>query len=258
MKKQLVLLLFLTIFFTQHSAAAESEQKYYYDLAIQGNEQYTAGNYDSAITLYSQVVNANISSANLFYNLGNSYFKVNELAPSIYYLEKAQKLAPFDKDISFNLEMAKDQIPDRIKDVPTPILAKSWSFIRNLLTIDGWGIFGTISFCIFILLIGFYLLSTNVSLKKLSFFLSMGFLLATILSLTLGFSALNYVKSKNQAIVFTGSLSVKSEPKQSSSDLFIVHEGTSVNVLEELNNWVRISLPDGNEGWAPLEDLKRY
>ena len=145
MKKQLVLLLFLTIFFTQHSAAAESEHKYYYDLALQGNEQYTAGNYDSAITLYSQVVNASISSANLFYNLGNSYFKVNELAPSIYYLEKAQKLAPFDKDISFNLEMAKDQIPDRIKDVPTPILAKSWSFIRNLLTIDGWGIFGTIS-----------------------------------------------------------------------------------------------------------------
>ena len=92
----------------------------------------------------------------------------------------------------------------------------------------------------------------------MAFFLSIGFLLATIGTLTLGFSALNYVQSENQAIVFSGSLSVKSEPKQSSSDLFIVHEGTRVSVLEEVNNWVRISLPDGNEGWAPLEELKRY
>ena len=255
MKKQLILLLFLT---TLVFGSQAKDNEYYYSLALQGNEQYTAGNYDSALTLYSQVVNSNFSSANLFYNLGSTCFKLNQLAPSIYYLEKAQKLAPFDKDIAFNLSMAKDQIPDRIKDVPTPILEKSGAFIRNLLSIDAWAILGTISFSLFISLIGFYLLSTSVSLKKMAFFLSIGFLLATLGTLTLGFSAMNYVKSENQAIVFAGSLSVKAEPKQSSLDLFIVHEGTCVNVLEEVNNWFRISLPDGNEGWAPLEDLKRY
>ena len=255
MKKQLILLLFF-IALVLGSEAKDNE--YYYSLALQGNEQYADGNYDSALTLYSTVVNSDFASANLFYNLGSTYFKLNQLAPSIYYLEKAQKLAPFDKDIAFNLSMANDQISDRIKDVPTPILGKSAAFIRNLLSIDAWAVLGTLSFLLFISLIGFYLLSNSISLKKMAFFLSIGFLLATIGTLTLGFSALNYVQSENQAIVFSGSLSVKSEPKQSSSNLFIVHEGTRVSVLEEVNNWVRISLPDGNEGWAPLEELKRY
>lgn len=240
------------------NALKSNGDDYYYNLAIQGNEQYSAGNYDSALTLYSQVVNANFSSANLYYNLGNTYFKLNQLAPSIYYFEKAHKLAPFDKDIEFNLSMAKDQITDRIQDVPTPFLEKSWAFIRNLLSIDGWGILGTITFALFVILIGFYLLSTNITFKKLAFFLSLGFLVVAVASCSLGFSALSYVTSENEAVVFAGSLSVKSEPNFGASDLFIVHEGTCVSVLEETNNWVRISLPDGNEGWAPLEDLKRF
>ena len=254
--KQLTILLFSLISLSINGFGNDHE--HYQQLALSGNEQYEAGNYDSARTLYAQVVNSNFASVNLYYNLGNTYFKLNQLAPSIYYLEKASKLAPFDKDIEFNLNMAKDQITDRIKDVPTPILQQGWFKVRNLLSIDGWGILATTAFALFILFIGYYLLSANVSLKKMAFFLSLGFFLLTAASLIFGFSAKNYVTSENQAVVFAGSLSVKAEPRASSSDLFIVHEGTTVNVLEEVNDWVRLSLPDGNEGWAPLSELKQF
>ncbi len=253
--KKLIALLFA---FNALAAFAGSETNYYYQLAQSGNQAYEQGEYDSAITLYSKVVNANFASPNLFYNLGNSYFKTNNLAPSIYYLEKAHKLAPFDKDIEFNLNMARSQITDRINSVPQPIVVKVWSYVRNLMSIDSWAILCVVAFMIFVVLIGFYLLSASVALKKLAFFTSFGFLLTALLSITSGLSAYNYVKSENQAVVFAGSLSVKAEPKSSSADLFIVHEGTTVNVLEEVNKWVRVSLPDGNEGWAPLEDVKRF
>ncbi len=231
---------------------------HYYNIALQGNQQYEAGNYDSALTLYSSLVNANFSSANLYYNLGNTHYKLNELAPAIYYLEKAKKLAPFDKDIEFNLNMAKRQIVDRIEDVPQPIIERAWFYLRSLMAIDSWAVLGTLTFALFILLIGFYALSAKVYVKKLAFFTSLGFLFLAASSLIFGYSAMNYVKSEKQAVVFIGSLSVKAEPNSSSSDLFIVHEGTTVNVIEVVNNWARVSLPDGNEGWAPLEDIKRF
>ncbi|UTW62124.1 tetratricopeptide repeat protein [bacterium SCSIO 12741] len=238
--------------------ALEDNAARYDNLFQMANEAYEQGEYDTAVSLYSQVVNAGYSSARLYYNLGNAFFKSEQLAPAILYYEKAAKLAPADGDIRFNLEMANSQIYDKIESVPTPFLEQSWSFFRNLLSARGWGVLTLICFTGFLALLAFYLITPGVSLKRISFFGFMVLLFLAIIGFVAGQSARNYILSKDQAIVFSPSLNVKAEPKNSSADLFVIHEGTKVSVLEQNISWSRVALPNGNEGWVPTDEIEPF
>lgn len=252
-----ILLLSILTFFTSIISFANGDE-FYNQLVEKGNLAYDNGEYDSSITFYSQVVNSDFQSSTLFYNLGNAYFKDKQLAPAIYYYEKALKLSPSDPDIRFNLEMANSQIVDKVSKKPVPILDQAYLGISSILTPNQWGYATDILFTLLLLFLTVYLLSRSISLKRLSFFGSFGLLLLFIVSSTVGQMVKNRLLIEDQAIVFTGTVTVKAEPKLNSSDLFVIHEGTKVAVLESGEIWLRIALPDGNEGWARKQDVKMF
>jgi tetratricopeptide (TPR) repeat protein len=231
---------------------------FYTDIYQKANQAYELGQYDSAIEYYSQVVNANFESRNLYYNLANSYFKNSELAPAIYYYEKANKIAPNDPDVRFNLELANSQIVDKVEKKPDPILSKIYDGISTLLSPNQWAWLSIISLFLALLFITTFLLSESQILKRLTFFGTFGWMFLFLVSFVLASLLKNDLLNQNEAIVFTSTVNVKSEPKLSSADLFVIHEGTKVSVLQLEENWSRISLPDGNEGWVPSEDIKAF
>ncbi|MGB0404088.1 MAG: tetratricopeptide repeat protein [Salibacteraceae bacterium] len=235
-----------------------ADNTFYNDLVEKGNAAYEAEQYDSAITLYSQTVNANFQSTSLFFNLGNAYYKSNQLAPAIFYYEKALKLSPNSPDIKFNLKMANSQITDKVAEKPVPISTQVYQSVSSLLSSNGWGILVLVLLTLALGFLAVYLISANSSIKQLSFFGAMGLFLLFLLSFALGNRVKAELITKDQGIVFTSTLNVKSEPKLSSSVLFVIHEGTKVNVLETQQDWHRIALPDGNEGWVQSVDIQSF
>ena len=252
--KQLIFSL-LAIVCLQYTSKAN---EFYEELFEQGNQVYDLGEYDSAISIYSQVVNANFQSPLLYYNLGNAYFKSNQLAPAIYYYEMALKMDPSNADIQFNLEMANSQIADRIQKKPTPILTQAYLGISTLLSPNSWGYATLILFVLALTLLTLYLLSGNSSVKQLSFFAAIGLFGSFALAFGIGQMVKSDWTKQDKGIVFTSTLNVKAEPKLAAADLFVIHEGTKVDVLEQADNWIRIALPDGNEGWVQTVDVKTY
>ncbi|MBD78728.1 MAG: hypothetical protein CL840_07400 [Crocinitomicaceae bacterium] len=253
---RLILLSILSICFINRSWS--NGDQFYNQLVEAGNKAYDESKYDSAITFYSQVVNADFQSATLFYNLGNAYFKDMQLAPAIYYYEKALKLSPSDADIKFNLEMANSQITDKMPKKPVPILDRGFIMVSSLLTPNSWGVLTVVLLVLAIGLFASYLLSSSVSIKRLSFFGSLGLTCICFTSGIIGQMVKSNLITKDQAIVFVSTLTVKSEPRLNSADLFVIHEGTKVAVLEDGEKWLRIALPDGNEGWARADDVKTF
>lgn len=251
-----LLLALIFSFVTTFAVGGEDER--YVELFELGNNSYEQGAYDSATLYYSQILNAGYESSQLLFNLGNAYFKSGQLGAAIYFYERASKMAPNNPDILFNLKMANSQITDKIESVPKPLLTSFLEWIRNLFSTDGWGWFTVLSFIIGLICLGTYLFTDSINIKKISFF---SFIILIGLSLfagSFGYVSLCAVSDEDEAIVFAASLSVKAEPKPSSSDLFVIHEGTKVALIEKTDEWCRVSLPDGNEGWVPLKEIKTY
>ena len=254
MRKTIMLALFLSLI----SFSFANNSEFYNSLIDKGNLAYDEGKYDSSITFYSQVVNADFQSATLFYNLGNAYYKNQELAPAIFYYERALKLTPSDPDIKFNINMANQLITDKIQEKPVAILTQAYQWVSTIFTLDQWCMATIIFLIMGLVFMSVYLLTQNVGIKRLSFFGAIGLFALHISAVIIGQMVKNSLNTKNNAIVFTGTLTVKSEPKINSSALFVIHEGTKVTVFQDGETWLRIALPDGNEGWAKAEDLKTY
>lgn len=222
----------------------------------EGNEAYTNKNYKAAIELYEQISREGFESAELYYNLGNAYLKLNQLGKSILYFEKAKKINPFDEDINFNLQIANQKTLDNLEEDQESMIKRWWFNFLNIFTLTTWA---AITIVLFALGLGFYLLYVFSSNKKLkiSFF-------ATALSCLILFGATFFFASqKNRiqegtkyAIVLAGSVTAKSAPING-ADLFILHEGSKVKILESQQDWIKIKLSNNNVGWIPAGSTHR-
>ncbi|MBT8184884.1 MAG: tetratricopeptide repeat protein [Eudoraea sp.] len=219
-------------------------------------EAYNAGDYDKAITLYDQIIEKGEHSAALYFNLGNSYYKLNQIAPSIYYYEKALLLNPQDPEIRTNLAYAQNMTLDAIEVLPETGISKIYRRITGQLSFDQWAYTTVIFLVLFVLAyLAFYFLH-NATKKRIAFISSLSFLLISIIAVIFAFMQFTQFKAEQPAIIFAEEVSVKSEPNQRSGEAFVLHEGTKVNVLEQLNEYKKIQLVDGKTGWVPSEDLK--
>jgi tetratricopeptide (TPR) repeat protein len=220
------------------------------------NQLYQKGEFQKAIDTYEMVLSSHIEAPELYFNLGNAYYKTGQIAPAILNYERAKLLAPNDKDIKYNLKLARQSVLDKLEVLPD-IFYKRWiSGIRNAFHADVWAYFSISLFILSLLFACFYLYSNRSLLKKLGFFFAI---------IALGFSALTYSfsseKSKDitireHAIIFTPSVTVKGSPDDSGTDLFVLHEGTKVKVLESIGDWNNIELSDGNTGWLKKNDIE--
>jgi tetratricopeptide (TPR) repeat protein len=226
------------------------------DLFKQGNEQYSKGNYKAAVQLYQDILNQGYQSTAAYFNLGNAYYKLGEIPSALLYYEKAHKLTPGDADINFNIQLCNLKTTDKIEAAPQFFLSKWWDSIVLGFSISTLAVLSIVFFILGFAVLSYYLFAVSVSLKKATFFAALSLLVVGLFIVLLAADQSHYFASHHQAIVFNNSVTVKSEPGQASKDLFVIHDGTKVDVLEDENGWQRIRLANGNEGWIKASDSK--
>lgn len=243
------ILLILTIVISANLFASNNA------LLDSGNTYYSNGEFEKAITAYETIVKSGLESAELYYNLGNAYYKENNLPYSILNYERAKLLAPDNEDINFNLELTKGHIVDKIDELPELIIS-SWykNFVASMSS-NSWSVMSIIAFIIFLFLLSVFFLIRYSSIKKISFYL--GFLM-----LVISFSTFIFAKKQkeltlnhNGAIIVTPSVTAKSEPNKNATDLFLIHEGLKVTVTQKNSKWYEIKISDGNIGWVKKDDI---
>ncbi len=247
--KKLFYLIVFTLSFTMYAQTSN-------ELFAKANSFYNKGNYTEAIELYEKIESSNEVSSELYYNLGNSYYKLNKVGPSIYNYEKALKLDPSNIDASNNLIFAKRLSLDRVEDLPKSALQKFNQNYISKIDYNQWAIITVIfAFISSILFLLYYF--TVVSYKKRIYFstsIITLFLLITCLSIS--FHQFNKNQNTIEAIVYNSEVSIKNEPTNDANESFILHEGTKVFVLDGVDDWKKIRLSDGKIGWLKKKDIK--
>ncbi|MBE9485330.1 MAG: tetratricopeptide repeat protein [Bacteroidetes bacterium] len=227
------------------------------DLITQGDSAYNSEMYTEAISNYEAVLDQGFESAQLYYNLGNAYFNINMLPAAILNYERAKVLAPADADIDFNLNIANSMIPDKIEPVPEIFYIRWWKSLRNSFNLYTWTIASISIFVMLILCAGIFFLSRNILMRKFAFWSGIFFILFSIAGFSMTYTRYDIQSKHLEAIVFDPTITVKSSPNQLGKDLFVIHEGTKVFILEEINEWCNIKIANGSAGWLPATSIKR-
>ena len=227
------------------------------DAAIkEANEAYSNEEYGKAAELYQSVLNENGESANIYYNLGNCYYKMNRIAPAILNYERALLLNPGNQDIRFNLEMSYLKAVDKIEPVGHFFLEDWMAAIRNLYAANQWAYTGIVCFLLLITCLVLFFFSRKITLKKIGFYAGIAFLLLTIVSNIFAYKQKEKLVNRNTAIVFAPTVTIKSSPSASGNDLFLLHEGTKITIKTRLGNWYEMETADGHIGWIPETDIE--
>lgn len=226
-------------------------------LWIVGTEAYTAGRFEQARDAWLSLYSAGLSSPELCTNIGNAYYKIDDNAHAILYYERALKLDPSYDDARHNLKFAQSRNRDRIDVVPEFFLV---SMIRNLgwkMDSNSWAVLSIILFAGFLAMLLLYRLGRSASSRKTGFFV--GIVLLLLFAGALGFASWqksDFMKA-DEAIVVSPVVSIKSAPgAENSKDLFILHEGTKVRLLDSVGSWLNIELSDGRQGWIMSENVE--
>lgn len=244
MKKLVYIFLLITqVFFAQGGFEA-------------GNDLYNKGQYEQAIDAYSTVLSAKKQSAELYYNIGNCYYKLNKVAPAIYNYEKALVLSPNNLEVLNNLRFAQKRTVDEIKVIPKVGFGKLVRDFTAIYNYDTWA-WIAVGFSAFFLLgfLGYYF--SAASLLKRVFFVAMFVLLIfLIVSVAAAIFEKSHALNERPAIVFADRTEVKSEAQSKSSKVIDLHEGTKVYVKKVLGRWKKIQLTDGTVGWIDSEAIR--
>lgn len=243
--------LFILLFCFSFLAIAQNSK-----LFESANSLYNEGKYQEAINSYLKISESKEHSAALYFNLGNSYYKLNQVAPSIYYYEKALQLSPSDSDIKTNLLFAQNMTVDALEVLPQTGLSKIIQNIIGKLSYHTWAILAIIFVILFVTSFLLYYFSAYQNKKRLFFVISMVAFLICLFSLLFAFNQKNHIKNKKPAIIFAQEIGINAEPNNRSEEIFILHEGTKVNVEEEMGDWKKIRLVDGKTGWLPSSEIK--
>jgi tetratricopeptide (TPR) repeat protein len=219
-------------------------------------EDYNAGNYEAAAKKYLEILDGGSHSAALYYNLGNCYYKLNKIAPSIYYYEKALMLSPNDAEVKGNLAFARNMTLDDIEALPETGVSKFMNQITGLMGFDQWSRMAIAFIFFFVCFYIAYYYLRYASHKRLAFSASMACLMLAAVSVFMAYLQYSKYMSEQPAIVFAEEAVVKTEPNDRSTESFTLHEGTKVQVLESLNEWDKIQLADGSTGWIQKKDVK--
>jgi len=222
----------------------------------QGNTLYNDGNYIEAIDKYTAILDSGNHSAALYFNLGNTHYKLNHIAPSIYYYEKALQLSPNDKEIKNNMVFAKNMTIDAVDVIPEAGFSKLIKIATNFMSFENWAKLSIVSVILFVILFLIYYFAYSSSRKRLAFIGSAILIFLLILTLFFAFQKYRLDENDNPAIVFAQEAQIKSEPNLRSAEAFKLHEGTKVQVLDTVNNWKKVKLTDGKTGWISNSDIK--
>lgn len=218
---------------------------------------YAKEDYAKAIELYEGILKNDGESPEIYYNLGNAYYKAGKIAPAVLNYERTLVLEPGDGDARFNLQIAKQKTVDKIEPLGEFFLARWFRAIQNMATADSWAKMGIVCFILFIGCLILFFFSKWLRLKKVGFYVGILLLLMVIFANIFAKNQKDELINQIHAIVFSPTVTVKSSPDASGTDLFILHEGTKVLVKSTLGDWSEIELEDGNVGWMPSKDIEK-
>lgn len=227
------------------------------ELITAADSAYASKRYTEAIANYESILEQGYESAALYYNLGNAYFNINDLPAAILNYERARVLSPRDPDIEFNLSIANSMIPDKIESVPEIFYVRWWKSLRDSFNLYTWTVISLGVFMLLVISAGFFILSRQMALRRAAFWLGIVFILLSAAGFATTYSKYDIQSKHLYAIVFDPTITVKSSPNQSGKDLFVIHEGTKVFIMEEINGWCNIRIANGSDGWLPSSSIVR-
>jgi tetratricopeptide (TPR) repeat protein len=216
----------------------------------QANALYAAGQYDSATVLYQELVDRGLSNFELQYNLGNAQFKRGAMGPAILAYERASQFKPRNEDLQHNLALARLNIHDKIDPLPRSAFNRISKGLFGLMPTDTWALVSLAALWFGLLLFAIYAFGIRLSWRRIGFFGALVAVVFFILTLVLTLARSDMDHKDRGAVILAPSVIVKSEPNESATNLFILHEGLSLQVLESVDMWSRVRMPDGNVGWV--------
>lgn len=244
MYKKFILILFVVASFK--ISFAENIQQYIDSAEV----YYTNSKYEQAADMYKKVLTSGYESGLLYYNLGNAYYKQNKITDAILNYERAKLYIPNNKDLLFNLEMANRNITDKIDEVPEFFVITWWKAFIGIFTSDTWAIISMSSFVLLLSFVFLFFFTRTYSLKKLSFWLGIILLFLSFSSFIFASKTKKEIEKHNTAIIFEPVINVKSSPGDVGTELFVLHEGTKIEITQTSGDWIEIKLANGNKGWV--------
>jgi len=227
-----------------HSLAANPQET-----LQKANQAYVSEEYALAAELYESIIAQGYEAAELFYNLGNAYFRQNKIGRAILNYERSLKLNPGKEDTQFNLRVANASIVDQITPIPLIFYKRWWNGIYSLLSNDGWALAGVLFLSFAMVGLGVFVVFRSVKTKKTALGFSLLLLLLAVISILAARATYYQSFVSEEAIVMVSRTSVRSSPSADSPDLFFIHEGTKGRLTGELGEWYEIRLANGNTGW---------
>jgi tetratricopeptide (TPR) repeat protein len=217
---------------------------------------YAAEHYQQAAQCYESVLKNGVS-ADLYYNLGNCYYRMDDMTRAVLNYERALLLSPGDRDVRLNLQMARSKTIDKIVPESEMFFVTWYHSLINLMSVDGWARLALVSLVIAIILALAYLFSDLIWLRKLGFFGGLLLLLTFVLSNLFAYQQSQVLEHRSGAIIIRSAVNVKSTPASNGTDLFILHEGTKVTITDaSMKEWREIRVADGKEGWLQTKDIE--
>ena len=218
---------------------------------------YVEGNYELAAEEYRAIVDGGEYSLKLYYNLGNAYFKLGDMGRAILFYNRALRLAPSNEDVRHNLALAESQIKDRITAVPE-FFVKTWvRALRNAMSCTAWSVLSLLTAAAFLAMLLLFLLASPIVVRKVGFYGGVAMLLLFICTTSFAVASRNDILSREGAVVLSSAISVKSSPDRSATDLFVLHEGTKLRILAEVDGWYEVVIADGKKGWIESHTVEQ-
>lgn len=227
------------------------------DLFEKGNSAYQEGNYESAIQQYEKILDNGEASAEVYYNLGNAHYKLNHIAPSIYYFEKALQLDQADEDIKNNIAFARNMAIDDIETVEDRGLSQSLNGLIATFSAGSWAGIAIFFSILFVALFLLYYYTPKPLFKRIFLGVAVISVILCVASIIFGYQQQSFIQDNKYAIIFSEEADVRDEPNLRGESSFQLHEGTKAKILENFQEWTRIELANGAQGWTDSSNLKR-
>jgi tetratricopeptide (TPR) repeat protein len=245
MKKLLIIFAILGI-----ALAGKAQHERMESMMVQANQAYADSDYERALSIYDSVLSSGFESAALYFNSGNTHFKLGNIPAAILYYEKAKKMDPTDEDVLFNLELANSRIIDKMEPLPEFFLKTWFRSVRDIFPSDQWAKILVIFFIFSLAGIFFFISARSVLIRKISFWSAVASLFIVIASFIFSYNGYREYSVQSSGIIFTPTVTVKSSPNESSVDLFVIHEGTKIFITDTIEGWTEVRLSNGNVGWV--------
>lgn len=220
-----------------------------------GVDDYYAEKYAEAAESFQQLYDMGYKNFDVCYNLGNSYFKVNDYPSSILYLERAKRIEPNNKDVQHNLDIVNKHIIDKIEVIPEMFYEKLWNNLQSMFSVSVWCAMNITLFALSVIFVSLIFIFNGLKIRKTMLITAIVSFLMFIFTFVVS-SSINREMTKNdEAVVFTSTVTAKGSPAVNSVDLFVIHKGTKVTITDNIGEWIEIRLGNGKIGWIPFTDV---